>query len=162
MTRRLAPGTVGRFVLVRLAATVVLLLALSFVVFTLLHLTPGDPARNLLGPKNPSPEALAAVRAKYRLDEPFIRQYLLWLNDVAHGRFGTSIRSDTAVTTLLADRVVMMTNGPNATIGKVLKVDLPRPRDRKELLRHPDFYAYRQEVLRFLAEYDHGPKAHAA
>lgn len=63
---------------------------------------------------------------------------------------------------LLADRVVMMTNGPNATIGKVLKVDLPRPRDRKALLKHPDFYAYRQEVLRFLAEYDHGPKVHAA
>jgi len=63
---------------------------------------------------------------------------------------------------LLADRVVMMTNGPNATVGKVLKVDLPRPRDRKALLKHPDFYAYRQEVLRFLAEYDHGPKAHAA
>lgn len=63
---------------------------------------------------------------------------------------------------LLADRVVMMTNGPNATIGKVLKVDLPRPRNRKTLLKHPDFYAYRQEVLRFLAEYDHGPKAHAA
>lgn len=59
---------------------------------------------------------------------------------------------------LLADRVVMMTNGPRATIGKVLKIDLPRPRDRKALLRHPDFYAYRQEVLRFLAEYDHGPK----
>lgn len=63
---------------------------------------------------------------------------------------------------LLADRVVMMTNGPNATIGKVLKIDLPRPRDRKALLGHPDFYAYRQEVLHFLAEYDHGPKAHAA
>jgi nitrate/nitrite transport system ATP-binding protein len=56
---------------------------------------------------------------------------------------------------LLADRVVMMTNGPNATIGKVLKIELPRPRDRKELLNHPDFYAYRQEVLHFLAEYDH-------
>lgn len=63
---------------------------------------------------------------------------------------------------LLADRVVMMTNGPNATIGKVLKIDLPRPRDRKALLRHPDFYAYRQEVLHFLAEYDHGPRADAA
>jgi peptide/nickel transport system permease protein len=100
-------GTVGRYVLVRLAATAVLLLALSFVVFTLLHLTPGDPARNLLGPKNPSSEALAAIRTKYRLDEPFIRQYLLWLNDVLHGRFGTSIRSDTPVTTLLADRVVL-------------------------------------------------------
>ena len=63
---------------------------------------------------------------------------------------------------LLADRVVMMTNGPRATIGKVLKVDLPRPRDRKALLKHPDFYAYRQEVLRFLAEYDHGPAEEAA
>jgi len=63
---------------------------------------------------------------------------------------------------LLADRVVMMTNGPNATIGKVLKVDLPRPRDRKALLDTTEFYHYRQEVLHFLAEYDHGPTAKAA
>jgi len=63
---------------------------------------------------------------------------------------------------LLADRVVMMTNGPNATIGKILKVDLPRPRDRKALLDHPRFYEYRQEVLHFLAEYDHGPAVIAA
>jgi nitrate/nitrite transport system ATP-binding protein len=63
---------------------------------------------------------------------------------------------------LLADRVVMMTNGPRATIGKVLAIDLPRPRDRKALLSHPQFYAYRQEVLHFLAEYDHGPHAEAA
>ncbi len=63
---------------------------------------------------------------------------------------------------LLADRVVMMTNGPRATIGKVLKVDLPRPRNRKELLEDPQFYQYRQEVLHFLAEYDHGPTAKAA
>ena len=63
---------------------------------------------------------------------------------------------------LLADRVVMMTNGPNATIGKVLTVDLPRPRDRKALLDHPKFYQYRQEVLHFLAEYDHGPTAKVA
>jgi nitrate/nitrite transport system ATP-binding protein len=63
---------------------------------------------------------------------------------------------------LLADRVVMMTNGPRATIGKILTVDLPRPRDRKALLDHPKFYQYRQEVLHFLAEYDHGPAAKAA
>ncbi|MBA3055398.1 MAG: ABC transporter ATP-binding protein [Sphingomonadales bacterium] len=63
---------------------------------------------------------------------------------------------------LLADRVVMMTNGPNATIGKILNVDLPRPRDRKALLKDPQFYAYRQEVLHFLAEYDHGPTTKAA
>lgn len=57
---------------------------------------------------------------------------------------------------LLADRVVMMTNGPQATIGKITKVDLPRPRTRKALLEHPDYYTYRQEVLDFLEEYEHG------
>ncbi len=59
---------------------------------------------------------------------------------------------------LLADRVVMMTNGPQATIGRITKVDLPRPRTRKALLEHPDYYAYRQEVLDFLEEYEHGAK----
>ena len=57
---------------------------------------------------------------------------------------------------LLADRVVMMTNGPRATIGKIVDVDLPRPRTRKALLEHPDYYAYRQEVLDFLEAYEHG------
>ncbi len=57
---------------------------------------------------------------------------------------------------LLADRVVMMTNGPNARIGQILEVDLPRPRQRKELLNDPHFYEYREEVLRFLDKYEHG------
>ncbi|MGB1990441.1 MAG: ABC transporter ATP-binding protein, partial [Cycloclasticus pugetii] len=55
---------------------------------------------------------------------------------------------------LLADRVVMMTNGPNAKVGKVMKVDLPRPRTRKALVSHPDYYKYREELLTFLAECD--------
>ncbi|MEL6235756.1 MAG: nitrate ABC transporter ATP-binding protein [Pseudomonadota bacterium] len=59
---------------------------------------------------------------------------------------------------LLADRVVMMTNGPQATIGKITDVKLPRPRSRKALLEHPDYYSYRQEVLDFLEEYEHGAK----
>ncbi|RED12185.1 ABC transporter ATP-binding protein [Pontivivens insulae] len=59
---------------------------------------------------------------------------------------------------LLADRVVMMTNGPQATIGKITNVDLPRPRTRKALLEHPDYYTYRQEVLDFLEEFEHGAK----
>lgn len=67
---------------------------------------------------------------------------------------------------LLADRVVMMTNGPQATIGKIVDVNLPRPRTRKALLEHPDYYNYRAEVLDFLEEYEHGakpkPKAMAA
>jgi nitrate/nitrite transport system ATP-binding protein len=63
---------------------------------------------------------------------------------------------------LLADKVVMMTNGPNATIGKILEVDLPRPRDRKALLEHPKFYGYREEVLQFLSDYEHGSHADVA
>ena len=57
---------------------------------------------------------------------------------------------------LVADRVIMMTNGPNARIGKVLEVDLPRPRTRKALLEHPDYYMYREQVLSFLEEYEGG------
>ncbi|WP_421999806.1 ABC transporter ATP-binding protein [Roseovarius mucosus] len=57
---------------------------------------------------------------------------------------------------LLADRVVMMTNGPHARIGKIVDVNLPRPRTRKALLEHPDYYSYRAEVLQFLEDYEHG------
>ena len=61
---------------------------------------------------------------------------------------------------LLGDRVVMMTNGPRATIGRIMEVDLPRPRTRKALLEHPDYYLYREQLLSFLKEYEHG--AHSA
>ncbi len=57
---------------------------------------------------------------------------------------------------LLADRVVMMTNGPNARVGKILDINLPRPRTRKMLLEHPDYYDLREQLLTFLAECDHG------
>jgi nitrate/nitrite transport system ATP-binding protein len=65
---------------------------------------------------------------------------------------------------LLADRVVMMTNGPNAKVGKVMPVDLPRPRTRQALLEHPDYYRYRQELLEFLegAEHETAATAEAA
>ena len=53
---------------------------------------------------------------------------------------------------LLADRVIMMTNGPNAKVGKIMEVNLPRPRTRKQLLEHPDYYAYREELLTFLED----------
>jgi nitrate/nitrite transport system ATP-binding protein len=51
---------------------------------------------------------------------------------------------------LLGDRVVMMTNGPHAHIGRIMEVDIPRPRFRKTLLEHPDYYRYREELMAFL------------
>ncbi|MFK7997220.1 MAG: ABC transporter ATP-binding protein [Granulosicoccus sp.] len=57
---------------------------------------------------------------------------------------------------LLADKVVMMSNGPEAKVGNVMTVDLPRPRSRDELMAHVDYYAYREELLEFLEAYEGG------
>jgi len=51
---------------------------------------------------------------------------------------------------LLADRIVLMTSGPAATIGQVLSVEFPRPRVREEILSRPDYFWLRDQVLGFL------------
>ena len=53
---------------------------------------------------------------------------------------------------LLADRVVMMSNGPRARIGRVMEVPLPRPRSREMLLAHPRYYELREELIGFLED----------
>jgi len=62
------------------------------------------------------------------------------------------ITHDVDEAVLLSDRIVMMTNGPAATVGEVLSVDLPRPRDRVKLAGDKQYNDYRAEVLRFLYE----------
>jgi nitrate/nitrite transport system ATP-binding protein len=57
---------------------------------------------------------------------------------------------------LLADRVVMMSNGPQARVGNIMDVNLERPRTRQDLLDHPDYYHYREELLDFLEAYEGG------
>jgi len=51
---------------------------------------------------------------------------------------------------LLSDRVAMMTNGPEATIGEILEVKLPKPRDRLRLAGDPHFAECRAAILKFL------------
>lgn len=67
------------------------------------------------------------------------------------------ITHDVDEAVLLSDRIVMMTNGPAATIGEVLSVDLPRPRNRVELSDDPKYNHYRHEVLQFLYERQRRP-----
>lgn len=62
------------------------------------------------------------------------------------------ITHDVDEAVLLSDRIVMLTNGPNATVGEVLDIDLPRPRNRLALAEDPKFNAYRADVVRFLHE----------
>ncbi|WP_066425022.1 nitrate ABC transporter ATP-binding protein [Anabaena sp. 4-3] len=51
---------------------------------------------------------------------------------------------------LLSDRVVMLTNGPEAHIGQILEVPIPRPRQRLEVVKHPSYYNLRNEIIYFL------------
>jgi len=56
----------------------------------------------------------------------------------------------------LSDRVVCMTNGPEAEVGEILEVNFPRPRERKSVMEHPDYYKLREHLITFLEE--HAPK----
>lgn len=60
------------------------------------------------------------------------------------------ITHDVDEAVLLSDRIVMMTNGPSATVGEILHIDLPRPRDRLALAEDPQYNHYRAEVVKFL------------
>jgi bicarbonate transport system ATP-binding protein len=51
---------------------------------------------------------------------------------------------------LLSDRIVMLTNGPESNIGQLMTVDIPRPRQRLEVINHPNYYSYRSEIIYFL------------
>ena len=95
------------------------------------------------------------------MDEPFgaldalTRAHLQDSLMEIHAELGNSvimITHDVDEAVLLSDRIVMMTNGPSATIGEILKVDLDRPRDRIALADNPQYNHYRHEVLRFLYE----------
>ncbi len=103
--------------------------------------------------------ALAMQPKVLLLDEPFgaldalTRAHLQDQVMEIHHRLGTTIlmiTHDVDEAVLLSDRIVMMTNGPMATIGEVLSVDLPRPRDRLALADDPRFIAARAKVMAFL------------
>jgi nitrate/nitrite transport system ATP-binding protein len=95
------------------------------------------------------------------MDEPFgaldalTRAHLQDQVMQIHARLGNTIimiTHDVDEAVLLSDRIVMMTNGPSARIGEVLPIDLPRPRQRLELVNDPAYAAARGAVMKFLYE----------
>jgi peptide/nickel transport system permease protein len=88
--RLLARHPLARFVVRRLAVGVVLVLAVSFLVFLATNLLPGDAARAMLGPRA-RPAQLAAFRHELGLDRPLLSRYGDYLNELAHGRLGYSL-----------------------------------------------------------------------
>jgi nitrate/nitrite transport system ATP-binding protein len=106
--------------------------------------------------------ALATRPKMLLLDEPFgaldaltrpkLQEQVLniWDN---HRQAVMMITHDVDEAIFMSDSVVMMTNGPNATIGQVLKIPLPRPRDRQALRNSKEYYELRNEALDFLERY---------
>ncbi len=70
------------------------------------------------------------------------------------------ITHDVDEAVLLSDRIVMMTNGPAATVGEILPIQLPRPRERLALADDPEYNHYRHAVLKFLYEKQRHPTGH--
>ena len=92
----------SRYLVRRFAGLVPLLLGVLFVVFSLLQITPGDPARTISGPRA-TQEEVAEVRAELGLDRPFLEQYLSYVVDAAQGDLGTSIRSGIPVSDVILE-----------------------------------------------------------
>ena len=98
------------------------------------------------------------------LDEPFgmldsltrmeLQQVLieLWRKDK---KTALMVTHDVDEALFLADRIVCMTNGPEARVGDILEVRFPRPRERRAVLEHPDYYRLREHLITFLEEHAH-------
>lgn len=93
-------------ILRRAAIVLITMLVASIVIYGALYVAPGGPIAFLSSGKPLSPEALAALRHEYHLDDPFVQRYLLWLGAVVHGDLGTSLVFRQSVAGLLGPRFV--------------------------------------------------------
>ncbi|WP_119273425.1 ABC transporter permease [Taklimakanibacter deserti] len=91
-------------ILRRIALSVVTLLIVSLVVFSILEILPGDVASRILG-RDATPEALTALRTELGLDRPAALRYLSWLGGLLTGDLGKSLVSSRSVTEILAPRI---------------------------------------------------------
>ncbi len=92
-----------RYFIYRILRTIITAFGVTLIAFLILHLTPGDPVKIMLGPYA-TEENVAALRAKYKLDQPLHIQYISWIGNVIKGDFGTSIRYDQPVSDLITSR----------------------------------------------------------
>lgn len=97
-----------QFLLLRLASSVVVLVAASLLAYFLVYLAPGDPAvvimRSRIG-RPPTPEEVAWVRSEYRLEEPPLLQYATWAGRAVRGDLGYSIRTGTPIVEEISTRI---------------------------------------------------------
>ncbi len=93
----------GKYIFKRILMLIPVVLGISFVVFSIMSLTPGDPAQLILG-ESASAEALDAKREELGLNDPFFVQYLRYVWNASHGNFGRSYTTNVPVTQEIMSR----------------------------------------------------------
>ena len=93
-----------KYLLRRLLLAIPVVILVTIMVFSLMHLLPGDPATVILG-QEATPEAVSALREQLGLNQPIIVQYLTWLWGVLHGDLGRSLVDHTPVAKLILQRL---------------------------------------------------------
>lgn len=130
----------GRYIVRRLLTAVPTLLALSFLVFTLVSNAPGDPAeelaRRLDARGEVSREEIAVVRHQIGLDRPFFRQYVHWLGGAVHGDFGRSFLLQTSVRQEIGRRLPATAELALAGFAMIIVLSVPLAIAAAMLHRH--------------------------
>ncbi len=94
----------SKYIIRRLLNLIPVLIGVSLIVFMMVHISPGDPVRVMLG-EDASPEEVERLREVYGLDQPLHIQYGRWAGNVLQGDFGTSIRRGRPVSELITGRL---------------------------------------------------------
>ena len=102
-----------QYVVQRLLLAVIVILGVTFVVFMIMQIVPGDPARVVLGPYA-SDESVAGLRERLGLNRPFLEQYISWLGNAIRGDFGQSLLNGQEVAQQLRNRI-----GPSFELAMV-------------------------------------------
>jgi peptide/nickel transport system permease protein len=114
----------SRFLLRRVLLTIPVLVGVATLVFSLIHLVPGDPVQAMLG-ESASPQEIAQLRARLGLDRPLFVQYAGFMKDAAVGDLGTSLRTNQPVATAIAERLPATFELAAAAMVVALVISIP-------------------------------------
>jgi len=113
-----------RYLVRRLLLTIPVLLGVATLVFSLIHFIPGDPAQAMLG-EGAAPEDVAQLRARLGLDRPLLVQYGSFLQGLAHGDLGVSLRNDQPVLQQIVERMPATAELAFASMAVAVLIALP-------------------------------------
>lgn len=114
----------GRFLIRRVALTIPVLIGVATLVFSLIHLVPGDPVQTMLG-ESASPADVAQLRSRLGLDRPLYVQYAAFATGLTRGDLGVSLRTNQPVTQLILERMPATIELALAAMAVAILISIP-------------------------------------